>query len=120
MPVAAEISKARFNKSWDLVTDPVAVARRCRAGRNWSSATPVAKEVLSICSSTAEIAEVGVSSDLKAEPTLKEKKAINTEIYNALKEKDEEKRALLLSTIKEKYTEFDSYVERKISELASK
>jgi hypothetical protein len=69
---------------------------------------------------TAEIAEVGVSSDLKAEPTLKEKKIINTEIYNALKEKDEEQRALLLSNIKEKYTEFDSYVDKKISELNSK
>jgi hypothetical protein len=63
---------------------------------------------------------VGVSSDLKAEPTLKEKKIINTEIYNALKEKDEEQRALLLSNIKEKYTEFDSYVDKKISELNSK
>jgi hypothetical protein len=51
---------------------------------------------------------------------LKEKKIINTEIYNALKEKDEEQRALLLSNIKEKYTEFDSYVDKKISELNSK
>jgi len=68
----------------------------------------------------AEIKEVGVSSDIKQEPTLKEKKVINTEIYNALKEQDGEKRESLLISIKEKYAAFDSYVDRKILEIASK
>ena len=69
---------------------------------------------------SAEIEEVGVSSDLKTEPNLREKKVINTEIYNALKEKDGAKRESLLMSIKEKYAAFDSYIDKKIIEISSK
>lgn len=68
----------------------------------------------------AEIKEMGVSSDLPAEPTLKEKKVINTEIYNAMKEKDEVKRAEILEAIKTKYNHFELYVGKKIIELSNK
>lgn len=68
----------------------------------------------------AEIEEMGVSDDLAVEPSLKEKRSINTEIFNALKEKDGEKKSELLANIKEKYSVFGLYVDKKVIEISSK
>lgn len=68
----------------------------------------------------SEVKEVGVSSDLPTEPSLKEKKIIGTEIYNAMKEKDEEKRKENIANIESKYKHYESYVKKKILEINNK
>jgi hypothetical protein len=68
----------------------------------------------------AEIVESGVSSDLPAEPTLKEKKNINTEIYNALKESDEDVKKENIGKIKSKYHQYESYIDKKIFDMTNK
>lgn len=68
----------------------------------------------------AEIVETGVSSDLLVEPSLKEKKSINTELYNALKEADENDKNESISKIKSKYKEFESYIDKKILDMTNK
>ena len=68
----------------------------------------------------AETIEVGVSSDLPAEPSLKEKKNINTELYNALKEESEEVRLENISKIKSKYKEYETYIDKKLLDMNNK
>jgi hypothetical protein len=67
-----------------------------------------------------ETVEVGVSSDLPAEPSLKEKKSINTELYNALKEENEEARAENISKIKSKYQQYETYIDKKLLDMNNK
>jgi hypothetical protein len=67
-----------------------------------------------------ETIETGVSSDLPVEPSLKEKKIINTELYNALKEENEEARAENISKIKSKYQQYETYIDKKLLDMNNK
>jgi hypothetical protein len=57
---------------------------------------------------------------LPVEPSLKEKKIINTELYNALKEENEEARAENISKIKSKYSQYETYIDKKLLDMNNK